>query len=238
MRRTFARSGRWIAASAPLIAIACCSGNTDPSTFTENVDVSICNPTNGPFTSDISNPFFPLPIGTILVLNGMEEGAAVHLVITSLDETEDIAGVTTRVMEERESQNGALIEVSRNFLAQTTDSTVCYFGEDVDLYEGGIVTGHEGQWRAGVGNALPGILMPGSPTAGMAFREERAAGIAEDRAAIVAVDEPVDVPAGTFTNTLRFVETTPLESGQSLKIYARDLGLIVDDAERLTSRSP
>ena len=64
----------------------------------------------------------------------MEEGAAVHLVITPLDQTEDVAGVATRVMEERESQDGVLIEVSWNFLAQTPDGTVCYFGEDVDLY--------------------------------------------------------------------------------------------------------
>jgi hypothetical protein len=53
-----------------------------------------------------------------------------------------------------------------------------------------------------------------------------------------AVGESVTVSAGMYTNTLRFVETTPLESGHSVKIYARDVGLIVDDAEDLTSKSP
>ena len=238
MLRKFAGTGRWMAASASLIALARCSGGTEPSTFTENVDVTVCDPTRAGFTSEISNPYFPLPVGATLVLDGVEEGAAVHLVITALDQTEDVAGVATRVMEERESQDGALIEVSRNFLAQTPDGTVCYFGEDVDLYQGGVIVGHEGQWRAGVANALPGILMPGSPTAGMAFREERAPGVAEDRAEIAAAGESVSVPAGTFTSTLRFVETTPLESGQSVKIFAQDIGLIVDDAERLTSKTP
>ena len=62
-------------------------------------------------------------------------------------------------------------------------------------------------------------------------------GVAEG-AEIGATGESVEVPAGTFTNTLRFVETTPLESVTSVKVYAQGVGLIVDDAERLTSRSP
>jgi hypothetical protein len=238
MLRKFVGAGRWIGASASLLALARCSSGTEPSSFTENVDVSVCDPTNGGFSADISNAYFPLPVGATLALDGVEDGAAVHLVITSLDQTEVVAGITTRVMEERESHDGALVEVSRNFLAQTSNGTVCYFGEDVDIYEAGAIVSHEGQWRAGVANALPGILMPGSPTAGMAFREERAPGVAEDRAEIAAAGESVEVPAGTFSTTLRFVETTPLESGTSTKVYARDVGLIVDDAARLTSHSP
>jgi hypothetical protein len=78
MRRNFGGAGRCIVPSAWLLVFAGCSGGTEPSTFTENVDVSVCDPTNGPFTSDISNPYFPLPVGTTLVLDGMEESAAIH----------------------------------------------------------------------------------------------------------------------------------------------------------------
>ncbi|HET7039156.1 MAG TPA: hypothetical protein VFH97_04670, partial [Gemmatimonadales bacterium] len=150
-----------------------------------------------------------------------------------------VAGVATRVLEERETEGGELVEVSRNFFAQAPDGTVCYFGEDVDIYEGGTVVSHEGEWRAGVSGALPGIMMPASPTVGMAFRQELATGVAEDRAVIDAAGEAVTVPAGTFTSTIGFRETTPLEPGaESIKVFARDVGLIVDDAVRLTSRTP
>ena len=67
-----------------------------------------------------------------------------------LNETEEIQGVETRVSEERETRDGELAEVSRNFLAicEQTNS-VFYFGEDIDIFEDGEVVSHEGSWRAG-----------------------------------------------------------------------------------------
>ena len=45
--------------------------------------------------------------------------------------------------------------------------------------------------------------------------------------------ETVTVPAGTYTDTIRVIESSPLESGTSLKIYARGVGIIVDDTAEL-----
>src|SRR5262245_66204801 len=59
------------------------------------------------------------------------QGGDTKLHITVLDETKKVAGVETRVVEEREWKNGALHEVSRNYFViceQTRD--VVYFGED------------------------------------------------------------------------------------------------------------
>jgi hypothetical protein len=215
---------------------AACKSATDP--FVENVDIAVCAPTAGPFTLNIDNPFFPLSPGNQWVLLGKDGSDSVRLTVTVLPDTATIAGVKTRVLEERELQNNVLVEVSRNFFVQTA-GTVCYYGEDVDIYEGGAIVSHEGAWRAGVANALPGILMPGAPALGMAFRQERAQGVAEDRAEITAVGETVTVPAGTFSNTVRFLETTPLEPGsESAKVYARDVGLIVDDAVERETEAP
>lgn len=66
--------------------------------------------------------------------------------IAVLPDTEVIAGVETRVVEEREWLDGNLVEISRNCVAQASDGTVCYFGEDVDDYRNGIVSGHAGGW--------------------------------------------------------------------------------------------
>ncbi|MGH7526943.1 MAG: hypothetical protein ACREMX_09590 [Gemmatimonadales bacterium] len=217
--------------------LAACGSSTEP--FTENLDITVCAPSGGPFTPDIDNPYFPLSVGTQLTLEGVEDGAAIRLVITVFDETENVAGVPARVVEERETQDGELVEVSRNFFVQASDGTVCYYGEDVDVYEGGAVVDHPGQWRAGVNGAVPGIFMPASPAAGQAFRQEVAAGVAEDRVEITAEGESVTVPFGTFSNTIRFRETTPLEPGVvSLKVYARDVGPIVDNVVELISRTP
>src|SRR5262245_38963387 len=64
------------------------------------------------------NPYFVLEPGYVLQL----EGGKTRLTITVLDDTLRVDGVDTRVVEERETENGALIEVSRNFFAISTRS--------------------------------------------------------------------------------------------------------------------
>jgi len=209
------------------------STNTSPPTPTptksNELDISVCAPDAGPFSNEITNPFYLLPVGTQWVLEGEEDGAELRVEITSLDETEEVAGVVTRVIEEREWEDDELVEVSRNFFVQTADGTVCYYGEDVDDYEDGEIVGHDGAWRAGVDGALPGIMSPGDPQIGQSFQQEVAVGVAEDRAVQVAAGETVEVEFGTFTDTIRYEESSPLDSGTSEKIYARDVGLIIDD---------
>jgi hypothetical protein len=200
-----------------------------------NLSAAVCDPAAGSFTDTVTNGFFPLPVDRELVLDGSEDGSPTHLVITVLGETEVVAGVTTRVVEERESADGELSEVSRNFFAQASDGTVCYFGEDVDIYEHGAITSHEGAWRAGVAGAIPGIIMPGAPAVGDAYQHEDAPGVAEDRAEITAIGDPVTVPAGTFDDTLTTVEDSAIEDGTGTKVYARGVGLLKDDTLELTS---
>jgi hypothetical protein len=239
-------NARWLRAPAILIALTlsplgCGSDDEDgpPASATQTpaviptptaglaLDVSICAPDAGPFSATIDNPFFPLPVGAEWVLVGESEGSVVRVVVTSLAATETVAGVTTRVVEEREWEDDALVEVSRNFFAQNADGTVCYYGEDVDIYEDGEIVSHDGAWRAGP-SAQPGIFMPGDPRVGQTFKQEIAPGIAEDEAELVAAGETVEVDFGTFTDTIRFSEFNPLDGGTSEKIYARGVGLIVD----------
>jgi hypothetical protein len=194
-----------------------------------------CDPATTTFTTRIDNPFFPLPVGHRVVLEG-EEGST-HLVvrITSLDETEMLDGVETRVVEEFESKDGQVVEISRNFFAQAEDGTVCYFGEDVDIYDGaGNVTSHSGEWRAGEGENRPGVFMPADLEVGQAFQQEVAPGIAEDQAKVIAIGETTEVPAGTFDDTVRMEDASPIDGSRGTKVYARGIGLIVDGPAQLT----
>lgn len=191
------------------------------------LDIAVCDASAGPFSLVIDNAFLPFVVGTAQVLE--DEDGEERVRISVLDETEVVSGVVTRVVEEREWESGALAEVSRNFFAQAPDGTVCYFGEDVDEYEGGEVVRHEGAWRAGQDSAKPGILMPADPGVGMAYAQEVAPGVAEDRGEIIAMGDTVETPAGTFTDTVTVRETSPLDAGSSLKHYARGVGMIYDD---------
>jgi hypothetical protein len=177
------------------------------------------------------NPFFNLEPGYSLTL----EDAHTRLVITVLDETRRVMDVETRVIEERETKDGKLIEVSRNFFAiSARTNSVYYFGEDVDMYKDGKVTNHEGAWLAGVKDAKPGMMMPGDPLVGARYYQEVAPGVAMDRAEVVSLTGTLTTPAGKFTNVLRTTETTPLEPvAKEDKLYARGVGLIQDGDLRL-----
>lgn len=190
------------------------------------------------------NPYFILEPGYRLVLAGEEEGQTVHLEITVLNKTEtidvpDAGEVRTRVVEEVETADGELTEISRNFFAicqQTND--VYYFGEEVDIYnEDGTIT-HEGAWRAGEpdedGVAKPGIIMPGIFLLGSRYYQELAEGIALDRAEHTEMGLEVTVPAGTFMDCVQVTESSPLDpSADSEKTYCPGVGLTVDDVLQL-----
>lgn len=237
MPRTPAALTMRVTTGVILCSLLSCNGSSNP--FEENLDITVCDPAAGPFSITFTNPYLPYVVGTQSTFQGNDGGDALELIVTVLDETQVVAGVTTRVVEERESANGELVEISRNFFVQAPDGSVCYFGEDVAIYENGVVVDSAGQWRAGLNSAIPGIFMPADPAVGQAFRQEVAPGVAEDRVEIVAAGETVVVPFGTFTNTIRFRETTPLEPGaSSTKVYARDFGQIVDDVVRLISQTP
>lgn len=212
------------------------------------LDLALCAPDENTFSLTIDNSFFPLPVGQVWVLQGREQGQPIGLQITVLDETEDLyrgkKRVTTRVVEEVEwadtNPNGVidgtedLIEVSRNFFAQTQDGTVCYFGEEVDIFEGGVVVGHEGEWRADFRRNMPGIYMPADPQVGLTYQQEVAPAIAEDRATITRSGS-FTVPAGAFPDTITVRDFNPLDGSRTTKVYAREVGLIADGPLNLSS---
>ncbi len=192
-----------------------------------------------------ANPHFSLEPGHRLMLEGAEGDETIDLQITVLDETLDInvpglGTVTTRVVEERERVDGDLAEVSRNFFAicgETAD--VFYFGEDVDIYEDGVIVSHDGAWRAGVNGARPGLIMPGSFLLGARYFQEVAPGIALDRGENQGHALTVHVPAGVFADCVSVFETSALHaSDRSFKVYSPGVGLIIDDALSLIAWMP
>lgn len=164
------------------------------------------------------NPYFILEPGYQLVFEGGKE----RLTITVLDETKTIAGVETRVVDERETKDGKLTEVSRNFFAiSKRTNSVFYFGEEVDIFKDGKVVGREGAWLAGEKGARFGLMMPGQVLLKARHYQEIAPKVAMDRAEIVSMSATVKTPAGEFKNCLKVEETTPLEPGtKEYKYYA------------------
>jgi hypothetical protein len=207
----------------------------DDSRYTSEFPLQDCT-----FETMGTNRYFVLRPGYQLVLEGQQkddEGdlESVRLVITVLDETQDItlAGIgtiQTRVVEEREWADGEVDEVSRNFFAMCKEtSDIYYFGEDVDIYDAGQVVSHDGAWRAGENDAMPGIVMPGTFLLGSRYFQEMASGVAMDRAENVLMGIGGTIQAGTFDQCVGVLETSSIETTLSdYKFYCPGVGLVAD----------
>lgn len=173
-----------------------------------------------------SNPYFVLQPGYRLhYAHGRDT-----VTTTVLAETKTIDGVETRVVEDRETKNGQLVELTRDYYAiDSRTGDVYYFGEDVDMYKDGKVVGHQGAWLSGVKGARFGLMMPGEIKPGRKFYQEMAPGVAMDRAELVSTGERITTPAGAFSDCVHFKETSDLEKGVAdHKWYARGVGLVKD----------
>jgi hypothetical protein len=215
--------------TSPLTSV---SVNQTPGEWTAYFDLENCD-----FASTGENSYFILEPGYQVILEGEEDGEELQLTMTVLDETKVVDGVETRVVEEKESEGGNLVEASRNYFAicRPTNDTF-YFGEDVDNYEDSEIVSHEGAWLAGQNGAKAGMIMPGKVEVGMKYYQEIAPGVAEDRAEIVRVNEVLDTPAGNFQNVLKTEETNPLEPNEEeYKFYASGIGLIQEEGLKLVN---
>ncbi len=201
------------------------SSANDNSRWTESFNIEQCT-----FSTTGENTYFILKPGYQLVLEGIEENDTTKLVISVLNETKTIGKIESRVVEERESVNGNLIEISRNYFAICTQTNaVFYFGEDVDFYKDGKVTKHDGSWWADSNGARAGVMMPGSIFLGARYYQEIAPQVAMDRAEIISMSERIKTSAGNFTNCLNIEETTPLEpKSKEYKVHAPGIGLVKD----------
>ena len=177
------------------------------------------------------NAYFVLEPGHQLVL----EKGAIKLQITVLDETRVINGVATRIVEEREWDQGQLQEVSRNYYAlceQTKD--VLHFGEDVEVYQNGKPVKTDGTWLAGSNGNRPGLVIPGKPRPGMRYYQEIAPGVTLNRGEVISLRETCKTAAGTFSNCMKVRGTSGMDSKKlEYKYYAPDIGLVRDASLRL-----
>jgi hypothetical protein len=128
---------------------------------------------NCDFVSSGENSYFILKPEYQVILGGQEEGEELQLVMTVLNETKVVDGVETRVVEEKETEGGNLVEVSRNYFAMCKPTNnAFYFGEDVDMYEDGKIVSHEGAWLAGQNGSKAGMIMPGKAEVGLKYYQE------------------------------------------------------------------
>ncbi|MGH8973970.1 MAG: hypothetical protein ACRD0C_12305 [Acidimicrobiia bacterium] len=183
------------------------------------------------FTTEITNPLFPLRPGTRWVYEGPDEAGDIeHKEVEVTAETRQVMGVDCVIVHDQVSMDGELVEDTWDWYAQDKDGNVWYFGEDTSEYEGGKRVSTDGSWEAGKEGAYPGIVMEADPKVGDQYRQEYYEGEAEDMAEVLSVDEHVTVPQGSHDGVLKTKDWNPLEPGiTEHKYYAPGVGTVFEE---------
>src|SRR5436190_11124792 len=117
------------------------------------------------FSTKITNPYYPLPVGRVLTYAGVKDGENVRETVTVTDETKLVAeGITGRVVRDvLRTTDGRLREKTSDWFAQDGKGNVWYLGEDTTAYEPDGTKDRSGSWEAGVADAEPGLIMEADP---------------------------------------------------------------------------
>jgi hypothetical protein len=185
----------------------------------------------GNFTDVIDNEYFPLPPGRVCTFTANSLDGEETIVVTVLQETKTILGVTCTIVRDVVSLEGVVIEDTHDWYAQDLDGNVWYFGEDVSNYENGVFQDKEGSFEAGVDGALPGIIMMAHPVLEMPYRQEYYFNNAEDWGKLVETGLTVTTPFGEFTNCIKTEDWNALETDAPIeyKFYAPGIGVVREE---------
>ena len=130
--------------------------------------------------------------------------------ITVTNDTKEIQGIPTRVVNDTVFVEGKLVETTGDGYAQDDKGNVWYMGEDTTDFTNK-KNPHEGSWESGVKGAKGGILMLAEPKVGITYDQEFAKGVAEDKATVLSLNASVSVPYGNFSNVIKTKEFSALE---------------------------
>ena len=156
------------------------------------------------FTTKIDNPYWPMSPGSRWVYRETDtQGTREKVVVTVTNKTRVIAnGIEARVVRDVVTEKGRPVEITDDWYAQDKDGNIWYLGESVRNYVNGKLADRSGSFEAGVDGAQPGVAMPADPVPGLSYRQEYYKGEAEDRGAVITVDQKqVRVPFGFFDRT-------------------------------------
>jgi len=181
------------------------------------------------FVRTIDNRFLPYAPGMRIRFKGVRGTTPQVDQELVLHRTVTILGVTCTVVRDTVSERGRAVERTDDFYAQDRQGNVWYMGEDsFERNKAGRFVKASDSWQAGVNGAKPGIIMPGHPRKGDAYRQEYyPPGQALDEARVLGPGA-VTVPYGRFKRVLVTSERSPLEPQTEKKYYAAGVGEVAE----------
>lgn len=186
--------------------LAACGGKLVDGILLPDVD-------DATFVQGVDNPWFPLPVGATWSYAADTEDGLETIEVQVLAETREVNGVTATIVYDVASMDGEIAEETWDWFAQDDEGNVWYLGEDTCEFVDGECADRVGEWEWGVDGALPGVVMWADPKVdGQPYFQEYYEGEAEDVGEVIAVDEAIDAPTGSYTGCVRTADTSHIEA--------------------------
>jgi len=250
MRSLMARLGSLAAGAAILTPVSACSSSSNPSPArgptpppsSSSSPTALRAPQLAPlqkpyaptidpanFVGVVDNRYWPLLPGTGFHYRGVRGTTPQTDDEIVLHKTKRIAGITCTVVKDTVSEHGRAVERTFDWYAQDRSGNVWYMGELSLERKNGRMTRASDSWETGVNGGQPGIIMPGDPQPGDAYRQEYyPPGQALDEARVLSLNGAKTVPMGTFDHLLVTSERSPLEPQTEQKYYAPGVGEVAE----------
>lgn len=185
------------------------------------------------FVTTIDNRYWPLKPGTTFHYVGVRGNTPQRDDEVVTNQSKNILGVKCAVVRDTVSDHGILVERTFDWYAQDKQGNVWYMGEDSLEKKHGHFVKASDSWESGIKGAQPGIIMPGHPQPGDAYRQEfYPPGQALDQAKVLSLNGKTKVPFGSFDHLLVTSERSPLEPQTEQKYYAPGLGEVEERVVR------
>jgi hypothetical protein len=165
------------------------------------------------FVADVDNPYLGYQPGTGFHYKGVRGKTPQTDDAVVLHKHKWILGIRCTIVRDTVSEHGRAVERTFDWYAQDTQGNVWYMGENSLERQHGRFVRASDSWESGVDGGKPGIIMPGHPRLGEAYRQEYyPPGMALDEARVVSV------------RPLVTLERSPLEPQTERKYYVRGVG--------------
>ena len=168
----------------------------------------------------VEHRYFPVEPGTVWTYEGSRNGAHRRDVVRVLHDTRTVMGVECSALFQEMYLDGVLVERTWEWFAGDQDGNLWKFGEESFDFEDGLVVLTEDSWEAGVGGALPWMVLVADPRPGDVTTN------GDEIIQVVSVSAVALVPAGVFRECLEAVENPDDEDDKDVIIYAPGVGLV------------
>jgi hypothetical protein len=160
------------------------------------------------FVADVDNPYLGYQPGTGFHYKGVRGKTPQTDDAVVLHKHKWILGIRCTIVRDTVSEHGRAVERTFDWYAQDTQGNE----NSLERQHGRFVRASD-SWESGVDGGKPGIIMPGHPRLGEAYRQEYyPPGMALDEARVVSV------------RPLVTLERSPLEPQTERKYYVRGVG--------------